>query len=32
MTGDFIFGVIIGVAGSIAAYILTIIYKAHFGE
>jgi len=32
MTGDFIFGVVIGVAGSITGYILGIMYKAHFGD
>lgn len=32
MTGDFIFGVVIGVAGSITGYVLSIVCKAHFGE
>ena len=32
MTGDFLFGVFIGVIGSVAVYAMSIIYDVHWGD
>lgn len=32
MTGDFVFGVIVGIAASVAGYVLAVIHGAHFGD
>lgn len=32
MTGDFLFGIFMGVIGCVALYAMSIIFDAHFGE
>ena len=32
MTGDFVFGVVVGAISSIAAYAVVLIYEAHYGD